>query len=186
MIGEIRDLETAQIAVQSSLTGHMVFSTLHTNDSLSAFSRLIDMGLEPFLVASSVREVMAQRLVRRLCTHCRAPHTPAFAIRDKCEKLRALFPDLMTGDPQWLEARGCPKCQHTGYRGRLGIYEVAVLNDEFADMILHQRPQHEMQQALRKLGFRDLMEDGFLKVWQGETSVDEIIRVTGQSGIESD
>jgi len=186
MIGEIRDLETAQIAVQSSLTGHMVFSTLHTNDSLSAFSRLIDMGLEPFLVASSVREVMAQRLVRRLCIHCRAPHTPAFAIRDKCEKLGAQFPDLMTGDPQWLEARGCPKCQHTGYRGRLGIYEVAVLNDEFADMILHQRPQHEMQQALRKLGFRDLMEDGLLKAWQGETSVDEIIRVTGQSGIESD
>src|ERR1700742_4727223 len=130
MIGEIRDLETAQIAVQASLTGHMVFSTLHTNDSLTAFTRLIDMGLEPFLVASTVREVMAQRLVRRLCPHCRAPHTPTSAIREKCEGLRAQFPATFAGEPQWFQARGCPKCQHTGYRGRLGIYEVAVLNEE--------------------------------------------------------
>ncbi len=186
MIGEIRDLETAQIAVQASLTGHMVFSTLHTNDSLSAFTRLIDMGLEPFLVASSVREVMAQRLVRRLCPHCRKPHTPGLPIREKCDGLRAQFPGLFAGDPKFFEATGCAKCQHTGYRGRLGIYEVAVLNDEVADMILHQRPMHELQAAVRKTGFRDLLEDGLLKVWQGETSVEEVIRVAGQSGIEGD
>lgn len=186
MIGEIRDIETAQIAVQASLTGHMVFSTLHTNDSLSAFTRLIDMGLEPFLVASSVRTVIAQRLVRRLCAHCRQPHTPNLAVREKCEALRGQFPDILAGAPQWFEARGCPKCQNTGYRGRLGIYEVAVLTDEVAEMILHQRPLHEMQQAVRKIGFRDLMEDGLVKVWHGETSVEEVMRVTGQAGIEAD
>ncbi|MGE4065084.1 MAG: GspE/PulE family protein [Rhodospirillaceae bacterium] len=186
MIGEIRDLETAQIAVQASLTGHMVFSTLHTNDSLSAFTRLTDMGLEPFLVASSVREVMAQRLVRRLCPHCRRPQQPPIAIREKCEKLREQFPGVLAGDPQWYEARGCVKCQNTGYRGRLGIYEVAVLDDEIAEMIVHQRHLHEMQEAVRKKGFRDLMEDGLIKVWQGDTSVEEVIRVTGQAGIDND
>lgn len=186
MIGEIRDLETAQIAVQASLTGHMVFSTLHTNDSLSAFTRLIDMGLEPFLVASSVREVMAQRLVRRLCPHCRQPHQPISAIRAKYDDLTKQFPALFAGTPQWFQARGCPKCQNTGYRGRLGIYEVAVLNDEVADMVLHQKPPHEMLVAARKLGFRDLFEDGLLKVWQGETSVEEVIRVAGQAGIDED
>ena len=186
MIGEIRDLETAQIAVQASLTGHMVFSTLHTNDSLSAFTRLIDMGLEPFLVTSSVREVMAQRLVRRLCPHCRQEHTPSHAILERCEGLSNNFPGLFAGEPQWFEARGCPKCQHTGYKGRLGIYEVAVLNDEVADMVLHQRSPAELQKAVRKYGFRDLLEDGLLKVWQGETSVEEIIRVAGQTGIENE
>jgi general secretion pathway protein E len=186
MIGEIRDLETAQIAVQASLTGHMVFSTLHTNDSLSAFTRLIDMGLEPFLVASSVREVMAQRLVRRLCPHCRAPHQPISAVRTKYDELAKLFPDLFGSQPQWFQAVGCPKCQNTGYRGRLGIYEVAVLNDEVADMVLHQKPPHEILPVVRKLGFRDLFEDGLLKVWQGDTSVEEVIRVAGQSGIDDD
>jgi len=186
MIGEIRDLETAQIAVQASLTGHMVFSTLHTNDSLSAFTRLIDMGLEPFLVASSVREVMAQRLVRRLCPHCRQPHQPISTIRNKFDDLAKLFPALFATASQFFEPRGCPRCQNTGYRGRLGIYEVAVLNDEVADMVLHQRPPHEMVTAARKLGFRDLFEDGLLKVWQGETSVEEVIRVAGQAGIDED
>lgn len=186
MIGEIRDLETAQIAVQASLTGHMVFSTLHTNDSLSAFTRLIDMGLEPFLVASSVREVMAQRLVRRLCPHCRSPQQPPLAIREKCEKLRERFPDVLTGEPRWFEARGCARCQNTGYRGRLGIYEVTVLTDDVAEMVLHQRPLNELQAAVRKQGFRDLMEDGLIKVWQGDTSVEEVIRVTGQAGVDGD
>ena len=184
MIGEIRDLETAQIAVQASLTGHLVFSTLHTNDSLSAFTRLIDMGLEPFMVASSVREVIAQRLVRRLCTECRRPHEPEMALREKCEKLRELFPELMPDRPQWFQARGCPKCQHTGYRGRLGIYEVAVRSNEVAEMILHRRPLHDLQRSVRKQGFRDLLEDGLIRVWHGETSFEEVIRVTGQTGAD--
>jgi general secretion pathway protein E len=184
MIGEIRDLETAQIAVQASLTGHMVFSTLHTNDALTAFTRLIDMGVEPFLVASSVRMVMAQRLVRRLCSHCRKPHEPPLAIRQKSEELRAHFRDILPEQPEWFMAGGCKQCQHTGYRGRLGIYEVAAVNDTVADMVLHQKPIHEIQRVLRQEGFRDLLEDGLLKAWQGETSVEEVLRVAGQAGVE--
>ncbi len=184
MIGEIRDVETAQIAVQASLTGHMVFSTLHTNDSLSAFTRLTDMGLEPFLVSSSVREVMAQRLVRKLCPHCRAPHAPAAGIREKCTQLQQQFPDLFATTPQWFGPVGCPKCQNTGYRGRLGIYEVAVLNEELADAVLHQKPHHDLERIARAHGFRDLLEDGLLKAWHGETSVEEVLRVAGQAGIE--
>ncbi|MCB2108141.1 MAG: Flp pilus assembly complex ATPase component TadA, partial [Rhodobacteraceae bacterium] len=184
MIGEIRDLETAQIAVQASLTGHMVFSTLHTNDSLSAFTRLIDMGVEPFLVASSVRAVMAQRLVRRLCPACRVPHDPPHAIKTKCEQMRAQFPNLLTGTPQWFEPKGCAQCQHTGYRGRLGIYEVCAVGEDISDAILHQKPQHELQKLARGTGYRTLFEDGLIKAWQGATSIEEVVRVAGQTGID--
>ncbi len=186
MIGEIRDVETAQIAVQASLTGHMVFSTLHTNDALSAFTRLIDMGVEPFLVASSIRAVMAQRLVRQLCPHCRQPHDPPQAIVQKCLELQRLFPRLLTKAPQWFAAKGCKQCQHTGYRGRLGIYEMAIVSDELADMVLHQKPLHEMAAVARKSGYRDLLEDGLIKAWQGETSVEEVLRIAGQMGIDGD
>jgi general secretion pathway protein E len=186
MIGEIRDVETAQIAVQASLTGHMVFSTLHTNDSLSAFTRLIDMGVEPFLVASSIRAVMAQRLIRQLCPHCRVPHEPPMAIVQKCHDLQKIFPQLLTGEPQWYAGKGCKQCQHTGYRGRLGIYEMAVVNNELADMILHQKPQHEMTVVARKGGYRDLLEDGLIKAWQGSTSVEEVLRIAGQMGVDGD
>jgi general secretion pathway protein E len=184
MIGEIRDLETAQIAVQASLTGHMVFSTLHTNDALTAFTRLTDMGVEPFLVASSIRAVMAQRLVRCLCTHCRVPHEPPLPIRQKAQSLRDQFPDIMDKEPKWFSAKGCRHCQHTGYRGRLGIYELAVVNDDLTEMILHQKPVHEMVESARKYGFRNLLEDGLIKAWQGETSVEETLRVAGQAGID--
>ncbi len=186
MIGEIRDAETAQIAVQASLTGHMVFSTLHTNDALTAFTRLIDMGVEPFLVASSVRAVMAQRLVRQLCPHCRAPHEPSANVVQKCMDLQKLFPTLLTGSPQWFSAKGCKQCQHTGYRGRLGIYEMAIVTNELADMVLHQRTIPDMVLVARKSGYRDLLEDGLIKAWQGATSVEEVLRVAGQTGVESD
>jgi general secretion pathway protein E len=186
MIGEIRDSETAQIAVQASLTGHMVFSTLHTNDALTAFTRLIDMGVEPFLVSSSVRAVMAQRLVRQLCPHCRVSHEPAPAIIQKCQDLKRLFPQLLDGSPQWFTAKGCKQCQHTGYRGRLGIYEMAVVTDELADMVLHQKTIPEMVAVARKNGYRDLLEDGLIKAWQGSTSVEEVLRVAGQMSVEGD
>jgi len=184
MIGEIRDIETAQIAVQASLTGHMVFSTLHTNDSLGAFTRLIDMGVEPFLVASSVRAVMAQRLVRRLCPACREPHDPPHAVKIRAEELHAQFPKVFTGKPQWYDAKGCKQCQHTGYRGRLGIYEVCVVDEAVADAVLHQKTLHELQRIVRKSGFRTLFEDGLLKAWQGITSVEEVVRVAGQSDFD--
>lgn len=186
MIGEIRDLETAQIAVQASLTGHMVFSTLHTNDALSSFTRLADMGVEPFLVASSVRLVMAQRLVRKLCTHCRTPEEPPAAVKLRCEELKRDFPNLLPDKPDWFAAQGCKQCQGTGYRGRFGIYEMAAMTDDVAELVMHQRPAHEMHQAARKHGFRDLMEDGLIKAYRGETSVDEVMRVAGQAGIDAE
>ncbi len=186
MIGEIRDLETAQIAVQASLTGHMVFSTLHTNDALSSFTRLTDMGVEPFLVASSVRLVMAQRLVRKLCTHCRVPEDPPAAVKLRCEQLKRAFPGLLSDLPQWFAAKGCKQCQSTGYRGRFGIYEMSPMSDEIANLVMHQRPSHELYQEARKNGFRDLLEDGLIKAYRGDTSIDEIMRVAGQTGIDSE
>ncbi len=186
MIGEIRDLETAQIAVQASLTGHMVFSTLHTNDALGAYSRLTDMGVEPFLVSSSVRLVMAQRLVRRLCPHCKKPQEPSALIKMKCEDLKRRFEGLLADEPQWHVATGCKQCQGTGYRGRLGIYEVAPMTDDVADLVMRQRPTHELMQAARQHHFRDLFEDGLLKAYRGETSVDDVIRVAGQTAIDAD
>ncbi len=186
MIGEIRDVETAQIAVQASLTGHMVFSTLHTNDALSAFTRLIDMGVEPFLVASSIRAVIAQRLVRQLCPHCQESHEPPIAILQKCQELKTLFPQLMADPPRWFIPKGCKQCQNTGYRGRVGIYEMATVTDELGDMILHQKPLHEMVAVARKSGYRDLLEDGLIKAWQGQTSVDEVLRIAGQMGMSDD
>jgi general secretion pathway protein E len=186
MIGEIRDLETAQIAVQASLTGHMVFSTLHTNDALSSFTRLSDMGVEPFLVASSVRLVMAQRLVRKLCTHCRAPTEPPAAVKLRCEELKRQFPGLLPAQPKWFGPKGCRHCQSSGFRGRFGIYEMAAMTDDIAELIMRQRPANEMHQAVRQHGFRDLLEDGLIKAYRGETSVDEVIRVAGQAGMDAD
>ena len=180
MIGEIRDLETAQIAVQASLTGHMVFSTLHTNDALSSFTRLADMGVEPFLVSSTVRLVMAQRLVRRLCVHCRVPEEPPAPARLRCEELKRAFPSLLHNKPQWFAAKGCKLCQHTGYRGRFGIYEMASMTDDVAELVMRQRPANELHQVARKHAFRDLLEDGLIKAYHGETSVDEVMRVAGQ------
>jgi general secretion pathway protein E len=186
MIGEIRDLETAQIAVQASLTGHMVFSTLHTNDALSSFTRLADMGVEPFLVASSVRLVMAQRLVRKLCTHCRVPDQPPAAVKLRCDELSRNFPELLPKAPNWFAASGCKACQGTGYKGRFGIYEMAAMTDDIAELIMRQRPANELFATARKHAFRDLLEDGLIKAYQGETSVDEVMRVAGQVSMDAD
>lgn len=178
MIGEIRDLETAEIAVQSSLTGHLVFSTLHTNDSLSAFTRLIDMGIEPFLVASPVRGVQAQRLVRTLCRHCAEPCEPGLAAEDEAV-LDAAIQRLYPGQaPNWLRAKGCEQCQNTGYHGRLGIYEMVDVGPELQALILQQAPVEQMRRLAASQGFRSMREDGFIKAWLGLTSLDEVHRVT--------
>jgi general secretion pathway protein E len=184
MIGEIRDLETAEIAVQASLTGHMVFSTLHTNDSLSAFTRLIDMGVEPFLVASSVRAVMAQRLARRVCPSCKAPVEPSRPIQKKYAALQSRFSNLVTAAPEWVEGKGCEACQHSGYRGRMGLYEMAPVTDAIADLVMNNRPVHELHMAAQKDDFRTLLEDGLIKAALGQTSIEEVIRVAGQAGMD--
>jgi len=179
MVGEIRDLETAQIAVQAALTGHMVFSTLHTNDSLSAFTRLVDMGVEPFLVASAVRLVVAQRLARRLCPNCAQPEHPTCEIERQIEALRQRAHQLFDGPPRWRRPTGCRDCFLSGFKGRLGLYEMVSINPDIHDAILQRASAQEMSEMARRQGARTLREDGIVKAWRSETSLDEVFRVTG-------
>jgi general secretion pathway protein E len=180
MIGEIRDLETAEIAIQAALTGHLVFSTLHTNDSLSAFTRLTDMGVEPFLVASSVLGVQAQRLVRRLCPDCSKSYIPdSNEVQRHIDELRAHYPKLFKGAPNFREAQGCHECQGIGYRGRLGIYELANVTKEIQDLIMAKASAKEIVRMAKTQGYRTLRDDGFIKAYHGETSIDEVLRITG-------
>ncbi|MFL6537737.1 MAG: GspE/PulE family protein [Chthoniobacterales bacterium] len=173
MIGEIRDLETASIAINASLTGHLVFSTLHTNDAPAAVARLVDIGVQPFLVASSVRAIMAQRLVRRLCANCRAP-----AELSETE-LRALHlePSQMR-EAQVMKPVGCDECRRTGYRGRMGIFEIFVLDDDVRHMISKRTSTLMLRKRARELGMRTLREDGVRKVLAGLTSAEEVISIT--------
>lgn len=181
MIGEIRDLETAEIAVQSALTGHMVLSTLHTNDSLSAFTRLLDMGVEPFLVSSAVRAVQAQRLVRKLCNKCAVPAEPSQNFIEATEKIKARFPHLFQGKSAWRIAKGCPDCRGSGYRGRLGIYEFLEVTPSIQEAIMRHESPAGMLRLAQQQGYRNLREDGIIKAWRGLTSTDEVLRVTGLS-----
>jgi general secretion pathway protein E len=179
MVGEIRDLETAQIAVQAALTGHMVFSTLHTNDSLSAFTRLVDMGVEPFLVASAVRLVVAQRLARRLCPRCAQPEHPTGEVERQIDDLRQRSPQLFEGPPRWRRPTGCRECFGSGFKSRLGLYEMVNVNSDLHDAILRRASAQEMSEMARRQGARTLREDGIAKAWRADTSLDEVFRVTG-------
>jgi type II secretion system protein E len=173
MIGEIRDLETANIATASSLTGHLVFSTLHTNDAPSAVARLVDIGVQPFLVASSVRAIMAQRLVRRLCSNCKEP-----AELSETE-LRALrIEPGQVFEAQVMKPVGCERCRRTGYRGRLGIFEIFIVDDEVRHMINKRSSTLMLRQRARELGMRTLREDGVRKILGGVTSAEEVISIT--------
>jgi type II secretory ATPase GspE/PulE/Tfp pilus assembly ATPase PilB-like protein len=171
MVGEIRDRETAEIAVQASLTGHLVFSTLHTNDAPGAATRLIDMGIEPYLVASSLEVVVAQRLVRVICKECKR-EVP----ESESSLVRAEFGDLL---PAVLyRGVGCRNCQGTGYRGRTGIFEMMGVSNEVRTMILDRAPAHHIRQVAVKQGMRSLRTDGWRIVVEGRTTVDEVIRNT--------
>jgi general secretion pathway protein E len=183
MVGEIRDLETAQIAVQAALTGHMVFSTLHTNDALSAFARLMDMGVEPFLVASAVRMVMAQRLARRLCCECAQPERPNAEVERQAASLCERFPQLCSAPPQWHRPTGCPACYGTGFKGRLGLYETVAVSPLIHEAILRRTSPQEMFAIARGQGALTLRQDGILKAWRAETSLDEVFRVTGGAAV---
>lgn len=174
MIGEIRDLETAEIAIQSALTGHLVLSTLHTNDAISAFTRLIDMGIEPFLVAAPLRAVQAQRLVRRVCPRCAEPAQPSKEILSQLDGLV-----LSTKPEQWLEAKGCNACQGTGYKGRIGIYELVKISTAMQDLISSNAPVEEMKKLAKKEGYRTLLQDGLIKAQKGITTIEEVLRVVG-------
>ncbi len=173
MLGEIRDLETATIAINASLTGHLVFSTLHTNDAPSAVTRLIDMGVKPFLVASSTRALMAQRLVRKICKQCIAPYTPTEA------ELRPLNlrPEQLIG-AKFMKGKGCSNCNGTGNRGRFGVFEIFVIDDESRKLIYEKVPSSVLRARARQAGMRSLREDGIRKVLAGLTTADEVIRAT--------
>src|SRR5262249_10263827 len=183
MVGEIRDLETAQIAVQAALTGHMVFSTLHTNDALSAFARLMDMGVEPFLVASAVRMVMAQRLARRLCRDCAQPEHPSGEIEHQIVALSRRHPELSASAPQWRRPVGCPACYGTGFKGRLGLYETVAVSPAIHEAVLRRTSTQELLEMAREQGALTLREDGILKASRADTSLDEVFRVTGGGGL---
>lgn len=170
MIGEIRDLETAQIAVQASLTGHLVFATLHTNDAVSAVTRLVDMGVEPFLLSSSLIGVGAQRLVRRLCTACRKPFTADAA------QLRAL--GFTPADGTLYSAQGCTACNRTGYRGRTGIYELLTVDDDLRRLIHDRASEQVLRSHMLARGMRSLRDDGMRLAAQGIISLEEVVRVT--------
>ncbi|MGV3771665.1 MAG: GspE/PulE family protein [Verrucomicrobiales bacterium] len=170
MIGEIRDLETAQAATQASLTGHLVLSTLHTNDASSAPMRLIDMGVEPYLVASTLVGSMAQRLVRKLCGECKVPYEP-----DPTNLPRDL--KLEPGQPLY-KGVGCPKCRNSGYRGRMGIYELLLMNEDIASKIIDRVPVSQIVNMARKFGLKLLREDGWDKVRRGLTTPEEVVRNT--------
>ena len=173
MIGEIRDYETARIATEASLTGHLVFSTLHTNDASSAITRLLDIGVKPFLVASSVRGVMAQRLCRSICPNCKEEHKPTAS---EIALLGSVAEQITQA--QLYKGRGCNNCALSGYFGRTGIFEIFVVNDEIQRMIFEKNPVNELRARARQLGMRTLREDGLRKVVAGITSLDEVLRVT--------
>jgi general secretion pathway protein E/type IV pilus assembly protein PilB len=172
MLGEIRDMETASIAINASLTGHLVFSTLHTNDAPGAVTRLIDIGVKPFLVASSTRALMAQRLVRKICRKCGASHMPSDT------ELKALGIDANVQGANFMKGKGCSDCNKLGYKGRFGIFEVFVINDEARKLIYEKVPASVLRVQAREMGMRTLREDGARKVVAGLTSADEVIRAT--------
>jgi general secretion pathway protein E len=181
MVGEIRDPETAEIAVQAALTGHLVFSTLHTNDAAGAVSRLLEMGVEDYLLASSLLGVLAQRLVRKVCPRCRVevPHNEALlGAGDMTRAAAERFTHVAVNGTPIFRAAGCEECSGTGYRGRSGIYELLLMNESIRELILKHASADVIKAAAVAKGMRTLRDDGWLKVREGVTTVAEVLRVT--------
>jgi type II secretory ATPase GspE/PulE/Tfp pilus assembly ATPase PilB-like protein len=179
LIGEIRDMETADIAVRASLTGHLVFSTLHTNDAASTVTRLLDMGVEPYLLSSCLEGAIAQRLVRRVCASCREEMTPDDTI---LAEIAETHPDRVK-TAKFYKGHGCPDCNFTGYRSRLAIFEIMIINDAIRGMIVHQKPANEIKHKAIENGLITLRRDGWRAVLDGATSVDEVVRVARKTEV---
>ena len=173
MVGEIRDKETAEISVNASLTGHMVFSTLHTNDAPSAVSRLVDIGLKPYLVSASLRGALAQRLVRRICDNCKEPYDPEPSELNSLGIMRE-----QASEANFMRGRGCKRCLGTGFKGRMGIFEIFLVDDEIEQMIYENATVVDLRDKARELGMRTLREDGVRKVLAGQTTISEVLRST--------
>ena len=173
MVGEIRDLETAQIAVQASLTGHVVLATLHTNDSPGAVTRLMDMGLEPYLIAASLEGVLGQRLVRKICPSCKTAYEPDQELID----MLGVDP-IEIADKQFFFGKGCPECANSGYRGRQGLFELLLVNDALRQLITARAPTLVLKQKAIELGMRTLRDDGLRAIFDGATTVEEVLKYT--------
>jgi type IV pilus assembly protein PilB len=173
MVGEMRDLETAQISVQASLTGHLVLSTLHTNDATGAITRLIDMGVEPFLISSTLMGVLAQRLVRTICKNCRTPFEPT---EEQLSLLNLSAHDL--GDKAFHYGRGCSACNDTGYKGRKGIFELLIISEAVRVLINERAPTIVLRQKAIELGMVPLRDDGLRSIFEGDTTIEEVVKYT--------
>ncbi len=173
LVGEIRDKETAEIAVQAALTGHLVFSTLHTNDAPSAIARLLDLGLEPFLVTATLEGIVAQRLVRKICVHCKTEHTP----NDEQLIELELTPESVAGQ-KFFFGKGCEACNGTGYRGRMGIFEIMVMDDDLRELVIQHASTQVIRQEARRRGMRTLRSAGLLAIYDGQTTIEEVAKET--------
>jgi type II secretory ATPase GspE/PulE/Tfp pilus assembly ATPase PilB-like protein len=183
MIGEIRDKETAEMAVHAALTGHIVLSTLHTNNATGAAPRLIDMGVEPFLLTSALNVVVGQRLARKICEDCKEEIQIAEAEKKKIEAEIEKMPErekteIKGKELKFFHGKGCKNCNDSGYKGRIGLYEVLSISENIKDMILNKKPSSEIQEEAVKAGMVTMLQDGILKVSDGVTTVEEIWRVT--------
>jgi type IV pilus assembly protein PilB len=173
LVGEIRDLETAEIAAQASLTGHLVFTTLHTNDAPGSIARLLDFGIEPFLLTATIEAVVAQRLVRKICTSCKTAFEPSEA---QLKDLRLTEEDIK--GRKFYYGRGCSRCNGTGYKGRLGIFEIMMFNDEVRDLVMNRASTNVLRVAAVKGGMRQLRDNGLRAMFDGLTTIDEIAKET--------
>jgi type IV pilus assembly protein PilB len=173
MIGETRDLETAQIAIQAALTGHFVFTTLHTNDAPGAIARLLDMGVEPFLISATLDAVLAQRLLRRICTNCRRPYQPNESLLSELN-----LDSTQIGQRDFYYGQGCDQCNQTGYCGRIGIYELMRINDPLRALINERAPSVVLRQKAIELGMLTLREDGIRSIFGGQTTIEEVLKYT--------
>ena len=175
LVGEIRDYETAEMGIHTSLTGHLVFSTLHTNDAASAITRLVDMGVEPYLVASTLEGIIAQRLARRVCPHCYEMYTPE---PERVQDLLGSQTGIITSDLLIPRAVGCKECRGRGYKGRIGLFEVILMSEELREMTIQRASASQLKRAAMRLGMKTLREDGWRKVVAGYTTIDEMVRLT--------
>ena len=173
MVGETRDIETAQIAIQASLTGHLVFTTLHTNDAPGAVTRLIDMGVEPFLISSTLEAVLGQRLLRSICSQCRTTYQPNQTFLDQLQLSRR---DI--GEKNFFYGKGCDACNNTGYKGRKGIYELLKINDPIRELINERAPTVVLKQKAIELGMVTLRQDGLRSIFDGDTTIEEVLKYT--------
>jgi len=173
LVGEVRDLETAQIAIQASLTGHLVFTTLHTNDAPSSIARLLDLGVESFLLTATLEAIVAQRLVRRICTGCKEEFMPS---DEQLMELALRRQDV--GERSFFRGAGCDRCIKSGYKGRLAIFEIMVMSDDLRELIMTQASTAVLRHECRKRGMRTLRECGLLSIYDGQTTIDEVVRET--------